>query len=403
MISDRIIICFASGWNYHPTSKHHVMRRLSERNHVIWINWHASRCPRIGWQDIKLAVSKLHQVQQGARQVNPNMTVMTPMQIPLPGSSLMRKVNAKLVRRAIEKELRKLPDLPVQVWSFAPDVSDLLGKFNEELDLYYCVDAFGEFPGFNRALIERRERELMDQCDLILTTSSPLYESKKLLHPNVHLFQHGVDHAHLSRAITEELPVPEDLQNLPRPIYGFVGVIGEWVDHDLIAELARRNRQASIVMIGPETTSRGKCAGQPNIHFLGGKDYTQLPAYLKHFDVGLIPFRNVALTRNANPIKLYEYLAAGVPTVSTSLPAVQPKEGSVWIADDASMMSASCHEAMNHNEPNLRARRSRETFSESWTQRVEQMSELIEQTLNPQQTLKTQPMSDSPTLVAQSA
>jgi hypothetical protein len=379
------------------------MRRLSERNHVIWINWHASRCPRIGWQDIKLAVSKLRQVKQGARQINEKMTVMTPMQIPLPGSSLMRKVNTKLVRRAIEKELRRLPDWPIQVWSFAPDVSDLFNQFNEELDLYYCVDAFGEFPGFNRELIERRERELMDRCDLVLTTSSPLYEAKKLLHPNVHLFQHGVDHAHLSRAISEAPAIPEDLKNLPRPIFGFVGVIGEWVDHDLIADLAERNRHASIVMIGPETTSRGKCAHQPNIHFLGAKDYTQLPTYLKQFDVGLIPFRNVALTRNANPIKLYEYLAAGVPTVSTSLPAVEPREGSVWIADDASMITACCHEAMNYNDPTHRARRSRDIFSESWTQRVEQMSALIEQTLNPQNPLKTQPLSQNRTLVPQSA
>ena len=140
------------------------------------------------------------------------------------------------------------------------------------------------------------------------------------MHPNVHLVEHGVDHEQLSRAVNEELPIPLELASLPRPIFGFVGVVGEWVDLDLLAALARGRPDASIVIIGPVLVPHGPCADLPNVHWLGARDHGSLPGYLRLFDVGLIPFKHVPLTHNANPIKLYEYLAAGVPVVSTACP-----------------------------------------------------------------------------------
>lgn len=382
MISNKNIVCFASGWHYHPTSKHHVMRRLSEHNHVVWVNWHASRCPRIRFDDLRTVGSKLLQIQKGPRQVASNLTVITPPQLPFPGSSLARKINAALVRRAIDRVLSRLPARPTQLWSFAPDVADLIGRFNEELVLYYCVDAFGEFPGYDRDLIECRERELIAKSDVVLATSEPLYESKRLLHDNVHFIEHGVDHHHLSRAVTEQSPVPADLAALPKPVFGFVGVVGEWVDMELMAGLARKRPDASVVVIGPVAGPRGFGGHLPNLHWLGPKDHSELPNYLKGFDVGLIPFRKVPLTYHANPIKLYEYLAAGVPVVSTRLPAVRPVPGSVWLADDVAGTASCCTQATRHNSSDDRLRRSQSMQVESWTARLEQISRIVEQVEN---------------------
>jgi glycosyltransferase involved in cell wall biosynthesis len=383
VINGKTIICFASGWDYHPTSKHHVMRKLSEANQIIWVNWHASRRPKVGAADLRTVISKLRQIRSGPKQVSPSITVITPAQLPLPGSPFAQQMNVRLVRRAINKVLSRLPQRPVQIWSFAPDISDMVGHFGEELVLYYCVDAFGEFPGYDRELIERRERELMARSQVVITTSPPLYESRRQQHANVVFVKHGVDHAHLSRAITEMLPMPADLKGLPRPIIGFVGMVGEWVDLNLVADFARRRPRNSVVMIGPETGSRGPCAGLPNIHWLGGRDHALLPGYLRHFDVGLIPFKHVPLTHNANPIKLYEYLAAGVPVVSTSLPAVDPIPGSVWLADDADAMADAVQHAGASNDPALRAKRSQLMLAESWTARLEQISASINDVLCP--------------------
>lgn len=381
MISGRTIICFASGWDYHPTSKHHVMRRLSRNNTIIWVNWHCSRRPSFRMDDLRNAVLRLRQISRGPSRPTDSITVLTPWQIPLPESRLARRFNRVLVRRAVREVLQQLPDQPVQMWSFAPDVVDMVGSFGEELVVYYCVDAFGEFSGYNRALIEQRERELIGRSDLIITTSPPLFETRRCLHPNVHHIEHGVDHQHLATALSVDMPIPPDMARLPRPVFGFVGVVGDWVDVELVAGLARQRPDASIVMIGPEATPRGSAASCRNIHWLGSRDHRSLPAYLKSFDVGLIPFRPVPVAHNANPIKLYEYLAAGVPTVSTSMPAVKSMPDSVWIADDAARLAAACDEALRHNSREERVARCESMLAKSWTQRLEEISTIVEATM----------------------
>lgn len=381
VIRDKNIVCFASGWNYHPTSKHHIMRKLAEHNHVIWVNWHASRCPTPQWADLRSVFSKLRQIRRGPTSVSERITVITPPQLPLPGSPWARRLNGWLVKQAVSRVLRRLPDRPVQTWTFAPDVAEVIGRFNEELSLYYCVDAFGEFPGYNRSLIDHLETDLLAKSDVVITTSRPLYDAKHRKHPNVHLVEHGVDYTHLSRAVTENLTVPEDLRRLPKPVFGFVGVMGKWVDLDLVAGLARRCPHASIALIGPMMTSRSCLSELKNVHWLGAKDHQVLPNYLRGFDVALIPFRRVPLTHHVNPIKLFEYLAAGAPVVSSSLPAVRPIPGSVWLADDAATTAQCCQEALTYNAESDRRERSNSMKIESWSARLEQLDTIVSEVL----------------------
>lgn len=377
MISGKNIVCFASGWDFHPTSKHHVMRRLSQQNNIIWVNWHCSRRPTFGIDDLRSIALRLGQIRRGEKKPSDAITVITPWQIPLPESAVARRVNRLLVGRAIHAILQRLPKQPVQLWSFAPDVADFVGCFGEEAVVYYCVDAFGEFSGYNRRLIERRERELIDKSDVVITTSEPLYECKRPLHDNVHYVEHGVDHQHLSRALREDVAIPEEMARLPRPILGFVGVVSDWVDVSLVTELARKRPEASVVMIGPRSAAFNSVPAIRNLHWLGPRDHALLPAYLKSFDVGLIPFRQMPLTHNANPIKLYEYLAAGVPTVSTSLPAVKPIPGSVWLADDAERFAVCCDQAQACNSVTEREGRSKLMLAHSWSQRLEELSAIV--------------------------
>jgi glycosyltransferase involved in cell wall biosynthesis len=135
--------------------------------------------------------------------------------------------------------------------------------------------------------------------------------------------RHGVDHAHFRQALDPQTIVPQDLAHLPRPVIGFFGLIADWVDLDLMAHVAGQFPAASLVLLGKITTDVSALERQPNVHFLGRKPYAQLPAYCKGFDVALMPFRINELTLNANPLKVREYLAAGLQVVSTQIPEVE--------------------------------------------------------------------------------
>ena len=341
MIEGRTIICFASGYDAPPTSKHHIMHLLAERNDILWVNYHASRMPTAAASDVAYVFRKLAQVSRGMRCVRPNLHVLTPLVLPLPGSNLVRNFNRQILVLQIKRALARLPHRPRQVWSFAPDIAYLLGEFGEEKVVYYCVDDFASFSGYDKQQVLRDEAALCGRSDLVITTAAELESAKTGLCRRSLLVRHGVDYGHFSRAVVEDLPEPQELRDIAHPRLGFFGLLRDWVDLDLLAAVARQRPQWHFVLIGDSTVSLQDYVQLKNMHFIGRKGYSELPAYCRHLDVGLIPFRLNELTMAVNPIKLHEYLAAGLPVVSTALPEVvsisESAEfaGSVSIADGA--------------------------------------------------------------------
>lgn len=362
MIQHQTILCLASGYDAPPTSKHHVMHLLAERNVVLWVNYHASRTPTASSSDLAYMAKKLRQVLAGLQTPRPNLHVLTPLVVPLPGSASAQRLNRALLVWQIRRALRRVAAGPVQFWSFTPDVAYLLGKFGEEKTVYYCVDDHSQFTGYNPGQVLRDEEELCRRADLVVTTSMALQKAKRPLNPNTILVPHGVDYDHFSRAFKEDLPAPADIAAIPHPRLGFFGLIRDWVDLDLLAEVARRRPDWHIVLLGDSTVDLSPYRSLANMHFLGRKPYAELPAYCRQFDVGLIPFKINDLTRAVNPIKLREYLAAGLPVVSTPLPEVKLYEEVVDIADNPARFEAAVE-------------RSCEMSTEERTRRVSRMSE----------------------------
>ncbi len=212
--------------------------------------------------------------------------------------------------------------------------------------LYYCVDDFASFSGYDREQVLRDEAELCRQADLVITTSTALQQAKQSLNPNTILVPHGVDYEHFSKALSNNLPIPEDIQDIPRPILGFFGLIRDWVDLDLLASVARERPDWHFVLLGDSMVDLTPYRSLPNMHFLGRKPYEDLPAYCRQFDVGLIPFKVNELTRAVNPIKLREYLAAGLPVVSTPLPEVKLYHHLVRISDTPEAFAAAIESAL---------------------------------------------------------
>lgn len=372
MIEGRTILCFASGYDAPPTSKHHVMHILAERNTVLWVNYHASRAPSASASDVAHIARKLRQVFAGLKNPRPNLHVLTPMVVPLPASAWARKLNRAMLVHQIRRALREIRTGPVQLWSFTPDIAYLLGRFGEEKVLYYCVDDHASFTGYDRNQVLRDEEELCRRADMVVTTSMALQKAKAPWNPNTILIPHGVDYEHFARAVTENLPEPPDIAAIPHPRLGFFGLIRDWVDLDLLAEVAKKRPKWHFVLIGDadSNVNLAQYSSISNFHCLGRRSYDALPAYCRAFDVGLIPFKTNELTLAVNPIKLREYLAAGLPVISSPMPEVKLYQHLIHLADTADEFIKATQACLTEN-PDDQKQRTKAMAQETWPQKVD--------------------------------
>ena len=337
-----------------------------------------TRTPTTSSSDLLYMANKLRQVVAGLTRRHKNLYVLTPLVIPFPHSPIARRLNRLLLITQIRMALGKVQNGPTQIWSFTPDIAYALGHFSEEKVVYYCVDDHASFSGYNKAQVLRDEKELCQRSNLVVTTSMALQEAKNPWNPNTILVPHGVDYNHFNRAVQEDIPCPADMVAILKPRFGFFGLIRDWVDVELLARIAIKRTEWHFVMIGDADSSvdLGKYRSIPNMHFLGRKPYAELPAYCRHFDIGLIPFKVNELTRAVNPIKLREYLAAGLPVISTPMPEVRLYENLIEIVNSPAEFETAVEKCLTVAESDRTARldaMSRET----WPQKVEQICEAL--------------------------
>lgn len=374
-------MCLASAWDYDPTSKHQVMKVLAGRNDIVWINYHGTRRPAMTSADLKTGFSVLRRVLKGIRRVDRSIVQVTPLVVPGARHWLLKRLHQRILISQIKRAIATIPGStvkPIQVWSFAPDVPYLVGQFNEECFLYYCVDEHSQFRGVDAESITSAESELMDRADLVITTSEALFQSKRQRRPDALLVRHGVDFERFSAAWRHELPRPSDMPaSHAGPIFGFFGLIEFWIDRALLAEVARLRPDYTFVMIGDCKVDVSHLRKLPNVHFLGRKPNEMLPAYCAAFDAGLLPFVTDSMTKNVNPIKMYEYLAAGLPIVSTPMPEAMRFEGPIRIADSPQRFAEACDEVLASDFPKRRRQISAVVESESWLSKVELLSEIV--------------------------
>lgn len=211
---------------------------------------------------------------------------------------------------------------PIQ-WFYSPMTAPcFLDGFDAVSTVYDCMDELAQFR-YAPPSLKERERLLMSRANVVFTGGYQLFQSKSRYHSNVHFYGCGVDAEHYSKARLAETALPAEVAQLPRPIFGYFGVIDERLDYALLAQLAQEMPQASIVMVGPfAKVEQQSVPDLANIHWLGQRAYTDLPALVKSFDVCLMPFALNDATQYINPTKTLEYMAAGKPIVSTAVPDV---------------------------------------------------------------------------------
>lgn len=364
----RDILCFSHDWSGDPLSKTHLMRILARDNRILWINSIGYRAPTVSKADFGRAFNKLMMVATPVKEVEKNIFVLNPLAIPVYGKSRIRDVNRALLRFQVMRASRRLGFKKPLNWIFNPAAAIIAGTLGEEKVIYYCVDEYTAFSGVASSSMAELEEGLLKRADLVIVSADLLYQSKAPFNAHTVIVRHGVDYTHFRKALDTETVMPTEIANLPHPIIGFHGLIADWVDLDLMVQVANHFSHGSIVMIGKSTTDTSQIEKLQNVHLLGRKPYADLPAYCKGFDVALNPFRISRLTLNANPLKVREYLAAGLPVVSTAIPEVEVL-GKCRIGLDYDGFIKEIEAALINPGPNVR--RSESIRSESWEARVD--------------------------------
>ena len=378
ILRGRDILCFSHDWTGDPLSKTHLMRVLSKENRILWINAIANRMPTASGKDVSRIFKKLRAFSEPVREVEKNIFVLNPLAIPTYGNEAVRKFNRKFLVSQVKKAMRKMNFKNPVNMVFNPAAGLLAGKLGEEQLIYYCVDEYTAFTGAANGLREI-EVELFEKADAVIVSAEKLFDDKKKYNENTFIIRHGTDWNHFRTALDDATEIPADIKDLPKPIIGFHGLLADWVDFELIKKTAKRFENGSVVLIGKIAVDAERkikiLENIENMHFLGRKPYETLPAYCKNFDVAINPFEINELTLAANPLKVREYLAAGLQVVSTDIPEVRILEYCL-IGEDHDEFIEMIEFALENPKP--REEISDSIKTESWESKIDELREILE-------------------------
>ena len=279
------------------------------------------------------------------RRTPEGVLVVTPL-LP-PGLDVLP---AEVAQRGLLDQMLSDLEAPVAVaWYYTPMALAFAGHVAAGVVVYDCMDELSLFRGASPRLA-LLERQLLKRADLVFTGGRSLHEAKRRLHPRTHLFPSCVDTSHFGRARADAVAEPADQAGLPEPRIGFFGVLDERIDFALVDGVAAARPNWQVVMIGPTAKiDPDTLPVRPNLHWLGMKPYADLPEYLAGWSAGLMPFALNEATRFISPTKTPEFLAAGVPLVSTPVPDVVADwglDGLVGIADGLNAVVPALEAAM---------------------------------------------------------
>lgn len=343
----------------------HLARELSQSFQVLYIDPLplSDRLRRSGWPSPP-AVTRLAQ----------QLTLLRPLALSPGRLSPLARLNDRLATRLITAH--RQPGLPTILWLSHPDQAGQIGRHLERLVCFDLMDAHAAFKrGAAQAAMAAAELSILRRADLILASSQALLARAKATGRPSILVPNAGEFDHFAQAASRSLPEPLDLIALPRPRLLFYGTLGEWLDTHLLAELARARPSWSIIVLGHEAGANWRpVIGLQNVYRLGRRPYTTLPAYLQHCDLCLLPFRGGELARAVDPVKLYEYLAAGRPVVATPLPELDKCGDLVDLASSSDQAIARIEHHL-HAPESAERRQQRVQFAaaQTWSARAHQV------------------------------
>jgi glycosyltransferase involved in cell wall biosynthesis len=379
-------VCFSGqDWWYHNRahSDFQLMMRVARTRPVLLVNSIAMRMPLPGrsTQFLRRIVRKARSIAKRVRQPDPERPfhVLSPVIFPLYGLPWARRLNAWLVRRQVVRVCRRLGIAEPVVFVTIPTAWDVVKDMERSALVFNRADKSSEFGEADQEDVRRQETALLAGSDLVLYVSRALMEEDQAATGGrARFLDHGVD-LDLFRLPTSE-EEPEDLRDIPHPRIGFFGGFDDYVlDFALMERLAVEIPEAHLVLVGHATCSMSRLERHPNVHWLGQKSHEEIPSYGSGFDVAIMPWLDNEWIRSCNPIKMKEYLALGLPVVSTDFPEVRGYADVIRVARDRSDFVAAVRATLADGGLASAKERRRRVEGASWEAKTRAMLEWVDQ------------------------
>lgn len=360
------LLCFSHlRWNFVYQRPQHLMKRACKNFRVFYIEEPILSSEEDGY-DLKAS-------KEGVVIVTPKLKEDHPRPVTLRLESILSSL---FIKAKIEKYI---------FWYYTPMMRELSEAFSPALIIYDCMDQLSAFKNAS-PLMEEAEQKLLSNADLVFTGGMSLYNAKKGLHHSVSCFPSSIDYNHFAAA-RKFVNDPSDQAHIPYPRLGFFGVIDERFDIELLRKSAEIRPDFNFVIIGPVVKIDPASLPQhKNIHYLGMKKYDELPAYISNWDIALLLFALNESTRFISPTKTPEYLAAGLPVISTGIEDVISTYGDIGLAtiiEDAPGLVEAAQNFLNSADDKLRLQEVDDFLTTvSWDNTWNKMNEKMLKSLN---------------------
>ncbi|HEU4386856.1 MAG TPA: glycosyltransferase, partial [Blastocatellia bacterium] len=372
-------------WYHHPHSKNHLMRRFARAgNRVLFVNSISMGLPSVASPDFKAKIKrKLRSYARFVRRADDGVIVVSPAVIPFYANPLVRNVNRWLLLLQI-RLLMVAYDLRSPIlWIAIPTAMGVVGRLGERVLVYQVSDKY-EANEMDHAtgggVIAGMHRELLERAAVVYYSGRKLFEEEQASYssyrPKLKLLEQAVDFDHFAAATASNgLHVPDDIRGIPGPRLGYFGAIETWLlDQELIGYVARKRPDWHWVLMGLKT-SRLRIEDLPNVHYLGSKQYAELPGYAAQFDACVLPWvTDNDFVSHGSPIKVREYLATGKPVVITPLYEYERLDGILRIARGYDDFIAKVEDALVRDSEIQKQARQQSIRDATWDKRAEEVS-----------------------------
>ena len=375
------LLVFADDWGRHPSSCQHLIRQLLGRREVWWVNTIGTRPPRLDWGTVRRAAGKLRGWAGGrsgppVAETGAAPRVLSPKMWPSFKSGVARRLNRRLLLRALRPVVEAMPAPPVAVTTL-PLVADLVGELSVAKWVYYCVDDFSAWPGYDGATMLRMERELVPKVDTAVAVSETLQRHLAALGRPAELLTHGVDVAHW--VVPPPVTVPAEFAGLEPPIVLFWGVIDRRMDTAVVRELSASLAAGTVVLVGPKEDPDPELARLPRVVTRPPVPFGRLPVLAAAASVLVMPYIDAAVTRAMQPLKLKEYLATGKPVVVRALPSTRQWADAADVAETATEFAAALQARVTEGLSDAQRTARLRLTAENWAEKAA----VFESWLNP--------------------